>query len=340
MAFQNFPYSDFHELNLDWVVKVVKDCLESIEVNNKTVAEMVEYVKNYFNNLDVSEEIAAKLDEMESNGSLAEIITQSVLEKAAYTESADSAAERISVTVERYNDTTIYITKIKKDGCTVNLIPANGSVTAPGEKMGTVYGAAQRVLSNDLSGVQVVCSSGYGKIYGFSDGTFYENASYMFADRANEYYAWFGNDGGIKTAQVTQAQNTVTYLQSLGAVKNVIPALFCLYIKDGVPTTYPAAEDVGDKIELAPRQILAEDDNYYYIFTSLGRMLGQRGIGVVDMRNYLATKNLKTAVNLDGGGVVQTIVGGLPICPVMDFYTADLSYPGRKTISAITFSFE
>ena len=325
--------------------KVVAKLNEAINQGN-TVAEgfeeLTKFVNNYFDSTEFTEHIDSKLDEMAINGTLSTIINETIFDElnskidaSVRTENSNSMSDNIKISVERYMDTTIYITKIKKDGCTVELVPANGSTANAGTNMGTVYGTAKR-LKNE---VNIVCSSGYGKLYGFSDGTFYENSTYPFADRNPEFYAWIDDENNIQTAQVTQAQNTATYLQSVGAVKNVIPALLCLYIKDGKPTDYPTTTDEWSYDELAPRQILAEDGDNFYLFTILGRMLGQRGIAVPDVREYLATKKLTTAVNLDGGGVVQTIIGGLPICPIMDFYTTSLATEGRTTISAITFKY-
>lgn len=64
--FNNFPYTNFHNINLDWIVKTVKESTEKIENYMK---ETTEYVKNYFKNLDISEEVDSKLEDMAETGS-------------------------------------------------------------------------------------------------------------------------------------------------------------------------------------------------------------------------------------------------------------------------------
>lgn len=40
--FENFPYTNFHELNLDWIVKTVKDVSEKLDYVNATIADDVQ----------------------------------------------------------------------------------------------------------------------------------------------------------------------------------------------------------------------------------------------------------------------------------------------------------
>ena len=65
--FNNFPYTNFHDINLDWIMKTVKDSVEKIENYMKKTTE---YIKNYFNNLDISQEVDNKLEDMAETGSL------------------------------------------------------------------------------------------------------------------------------------------------------------------------------------------------------------------------------------------------------------------------------
>lgn len=72
--FDNFPYSNFHELNLDWVLREVKRVIAEAAQASEDVASIREYVQNYFANLDVSDEIDAKLEAMAQSGELENII--------------------------------------------------------------------------------------------------------------------------------------------------------------------------------------------------------------------------------------------------------------------------
>lgn len=73
--YNKYPYTDFHELNLDWVIERVKKLTEdwaatSQEWDSTEQAwnDLHDYVMNYFNNLDVQDEINNKLQAMYDNG--------------------------------------------------------------------------------------------------------------------------------------------------------------------------------------------------------------------------------------------------------------------------------
>lgn len=72
-----YPYTDFHELNLDWFLEKFKEYYEHITEQDQKITTMEEtveqfttFVTNYFDNLDVQQEINNKLDEMAANGQL------------------------------------------------------------------------------------------------------------------------------------------------------------------------------------------------------------------------------------------------------------------------------
>ena len=69
-----YPYTDFHELNLDWFLAEFKKVTDKVTTLDATVQEFTEFVTNYFNNLDVQEEINNKLDQMAADGSLSALI--------------------------------------------------------------------------------------------------------------------------------------------------------------------------------------------------------------------------------------------------------------------------
>lgn len=78
--FDKYPYTDFHELNLDWVLETVKriaaEWAETLTEWHDTQEEwqqLYDYVHDYFDNLDVQQEINNKLDQMALDGTLATI---------------------------------------------------------------------------------------------------------------------------------------------------------------------------------------------------------------------------------------------------------------------------
>ena len=81
--FENFPYTNLHELNLDWLIKTVKEWSDHvkeymIKFDNLEEAfnDLKAYIDNYFDNLDVQDEINNKLQDMLESGELEEIIAQ------------------------------------------------------------------------------------------------------------------------------------------------------------------------------------------------------------------------------------------------------------------------
>ena len=79
--FNKYPYTDFHELNLDWFLKQFKELVSDWDAFKTDLTEQWEqvstdwqtlynYVHDYFDNLDVQNEIDHKLDEMVANGTM------------------------------------------------------------------------------------------------------------------------------------------------------------------------------------------------------------------------------------------------------------------------------
>lgn len=86
---ENFPYSNFHELNLDWVLKTVRNTVDEfkyvaklaketelkVDENRADFNKLVVYVNDYFKNLDVSTEIREIFDNLAESGQLEEILS-------------------------------------------------------------------------------------------------------------------------------------------------------------------------------------------------------------------------------------------------------------------------
>ena len=83
--FQQFPYTNFHEMNLDQIIKICKQLVdewaqyqadwESYRTDmDAAFNDLKNYVNNYFMNLDLDDAISAKLNAMVADGSLERII--------------------------------------------------------------------------------------------------------------------------------------------------------------------------------------------------------------------------------------------------------------------------
>ncbi len=83
--YEHWPYVNFHELNLDWIVKLIKEWADAYQVyeqewdDQKEAFESLQnFVSDYFDNLDVQQEINNKLDQMASDGTLWDIMERYV----------------------------------------------------------------------------------------------------------------------------------------------------------------------------------------------------------------------------------------------------------------------
>lgn len=84
-VFQQFPYSNFHEMNLDEIIKIVKQLADEwVEYQlawdnlytdtEKALQDFKDYVYAYFDNLDVQVEINNKIDAMVLDGTFNDIV--------------------------------------------------------------------------------------------------------------------------------------------------------------------------------------------------------------------------------------------------------------------------
>lgn len=108
MSFENFPYTDFHELNLDWVIKIVKECKTLSGETAVGLDDLKKYVNQYFDDLNVQQQIDNKLDAMAADGTLAEIINQEIF--ADLNQDIANNAEAIKQLNDRYFTVTYFKT--------------------------------------------------------------------------------------------------------------------------------------------------------------------------------------------------------------------------------------
>lgn len=76
--FQQFPYSNFHEFNLDQIIKIMREMQDEWTATKAEWASYKEFIDNYFENLDVSEEVLAALRTLADTGELNTIMDPTI----------------------------------------------------------------------------------------------------------------------------------------------------------------------------------------------------------------------------------------------------------------------
>ena len=73
-----YPYTDFHELNQDWIISEIKRLAIEYAKLNKDFTDFEEYVKNYLANLDVEQYVIDYINYLWDSGQLDPIITAAI----------------------------------------------------------------------------------------------------------------------------------------------------------------------------------------------------------------------------------------------------------------------
>lgn len=79
--FRQFPYSNFHDMNMDEILKIVKTMYEEWQDTKEEWASYKDFIDNYFATLDVSEEVLAALRVFAADGTLNRIMDPVIAEQ-------------------------------------------------------------------------------------------------------------------------------------------------------------------------------------------------------------------------------------------------------------------
>lgn len=79
--FNKYPYTDFHELNLDWFLSEFKTLQQSFTTLEEAVEAFKNYVMSYLDNLDLQDEVSRKIDQMVASGVFTDLISPVVAQQ-------------------------------------------------------------------------------------------------------------------------------------------------------------------------------------------------------------------------------------------------------------------
>lgn len=78
--FRQFPYTNFHEMNLSEVINILLTMQEEWNATKAEWASYKEFIDNYFENLDLTEEVYKVMLRMAANGELADIVDPVIID--------------------------------------------------------------------------------------------------------------------------------------------------------------------------------------------------------------------------------------------------------------------
>lgn len=76
--FRQFPYSNFHEMNMDEIIKIMRQMQDEWAATKDEWQSMQDFINDYFNNLDVSAEVLAAMRVFAQDGTLAAVIDPTI----------------------------------------------------------------------------------------------------------------------------------------------------------------------------------------------------------------------------------------------------------------------
>lgn len=135
-----FPYTNFHEMNLTWIIETVKNLTEEwVEMQGKFTGlqgdfeELKNFVTDYFAKLEIDKEVRKILDEMKASGELSEIISDALLQGALARVNkptvlilGDSYGAGENIANREYSWAYMLKSALEKNGYTVKLSAISG----------------------------------------------------------------------------------------------------------------------------------------------------------------------------------------------------------------------
>ena len=99
-VYRHFPYSNFHEMNLDEIIKLMREMQDEWNATKQEWATYKDFIDNYFANLDVSEEVLEAIRTLASTGELNTIIDPTIATATAEW-LAENITEPVGVVIDR-----------------------------------------------------------------------------------------------------------------------------------------------------------------------------------------------------------------------------------------------
>ena len=154
--FQQFPYTNFHEMNLDQIIKIMREMQDEWAETQQEWSDMQAFITNYFDTLDLDEETEKALRRLLADGSL-----DSKIDPVVIAQTTAWLDEHITQPTTPVVDTSLTVAGAAADA------------RETGSRLSML--ADNTVMPDDI----VVYDIADGHYWSSTDGTFADSASYM-----------------------------------------------------------------------------------------------------------------------------------------------------------------
>lgn len=317
------------------IIPVVNNNADAVAELQKLYIELHNYVENYFDNLDVQEEINNKLDKMVEDGTFDKILNEKLLSEINEklnssivmkynvndNTSINKKFKRFELFSEYYDENFYYTLKIDKNNI-INAVPTSGNPIQPNENPKSLLDLSEEntyydfYFTGGLFNTETYVPRGFCKFNGTEFNVDVDTPS---------YYVGFDKNNNL----IYKPSSEVSTIDDLAEFNDCV-GTWAPIIINGQPfdfSSFPEAEATCRSLN--PRQIVYEDNDGYIYFTCItGRNNYQKGVNYDGIVKWLANKNIKTCLNLDGGGSVEGVYNKKFI-----FQTLDPRYKKGRIIS-------
>ena len=339
--FDQFPYTNMHEINLDWVISQIKTLIGEWQSFDEEMRgkyqDLVDYVNHYFESLDVPASVRAVIDQMIEDGTMAEVIEESV-------------AEIISGGINYYGVETRHIYTDIGNYWLVK-IP---KTSATGERLELKVGIPDGTVTSPswVSDLLTV-----GEFSRQKKASVAANGGFFYGEReGNPPMGSVIIDGEIL---INQYDNHTTPLEALGIMPdgswryydastvNAVEMLDdgVVYAVEGLGAMVSAGAKTANLNIWTNRygrgrwQTIGQGPDYYYIITTETREPEKAGYSLDDIASLYLGLGATEAYICDGGGSCSTTVEGIklndnvddagledrPVCTFFYFKKPDIS---------------
>lgn len=198
--FQQFPYSNFHEFNLDQIIKILREMQDEWGATKTEWASYKDFIDNYFNNLNLDAETEKALRRLVADGTLSPVIDPVIIN-----ETIEWLSTHITQPTTPAIDTSLTI----------------AGAAADAKATGDAIDAIKNVVIEYYNDISLWRTGSYS----YTDGHYVSSAnricsvgfvddSILYAETSNLYkmacYAWNGDTyvGNLNTNNVFQTATT------------------------------------------------------------------------------------------------------------------------------------